>query len=93
MKEAMEYRAARDLLLGLVAPVGTERTAVACCAGRVLAQDLIAAENIPPFDRSPYDGYAFRSQDTQGASKAHPVTLAILEEVPAGAVPAKTVTA
>ncbi|MGN0776783.1 MAG: gephyrin-like molybdotransferase Glp [Candidatus Ventricola sp.] len=93
MKETMAFTAACDLLLGLVSPVGTERAALHACAGRVLAQDLIAAENIPPFDRSPYDGYAFRSQDTQDASKAHPVTLAILEEVPAGAVPAKTVTA
>ena len=93
MKEAMAFTQARDLLLNLVAPVGAERAALEACAGRVLAQDLIAAENIPPFDRSPYDGYAFRAQDTQGASRAQPVTLTILEEVPAGAVPTKTVTA
>ena len=93
MKETMAFTAARDLLLGLISPVGTERTALDCCAGRVLAQDLIAAENIPPFDRSPYDGYALRAQDTRDASRAHPVTLAILEEVPAGAAPTKTVTA
>lgn len=93
MNDTMEFAKARDLLLGLVSPVGTERAALNACAGRVLAQDLNAAENIPPFDRSPYDGYAFRAQDTQDASKAHPVTLAILEEVPAGAVPEKTVTA
>lgn len=91
MKETMEYLSACDLLLGRVAPVEAERIPLDRCAGRVLAQDMIAAENIPPFDRSPYDGYAFRAQDTQGASREHPVTLAILEEIPAGAVPTKEI--
>lgn len=88
MKDTMEFTAARDLLLDRVSPVGVQRVALSACAGRVLAQDLIAAENIPPFDRSPYDGYAFRAGDTLGASRDCPVTLRILEEVPAGAVPA-----
>ena len=89
MKETMEFTAARDLLLGRVSPVEAERVCLSACAGRILADDLIAAENIPPFDRSPYDGYAFRAQDTQGASREHPLTFAILEEIPAGAVPTK----
>lgn len=88
MKDTMEFTAARDLLLDRVSPVGVQRVTLSACAGRVLAQDLIAAENIPPFDRSPYDGYAFRAGDTLGASRDCPVTLRILEEVPAGAVPA-----
>lgn len=91
MKETMDYSSARDLLLARVGPVAAERVPLDRCAGRVLAQDLIAAENIPPFDRSPYDGYAFRAQDTQDASRAHPVTLDILEEIPAGAVPTKEI--
>ena len=91
MKETMEFADARDLLLGRVAPLGAERVALDDCAGRVLADDLIAAENIPPFDRSPYDGYAFRAQDTQDASREQPVTLAILEEIPAGAVPTREI--
>lgn len=48
-------------------------------------------ENVPPFDRSPYDGYALRASDTAAAAKTAPVTLRILEEIPAGAVPSKTV--
>lgn len=91
MRETMEFADARDLLLGRVSPLGAERVALHDCAGRVLADDLIAAENIPPFDRSPYDGYAFRAQDTQGASREHPVTLAILEEIPAGATPTREI--
>lgn len=91
MNRTMEYTEARDLLMGLVVPVGTERAALSACAGRLLAQDLMAAEDIPPFDRSPYDGYAFRAEDTKNASRGHPVTLEILEEVAAGAVPTKEV--
>lgn len=91
MLERPDYTEARDLLLSQVAPVGVERVPLSEAAGRVLAEDLIAAENIPPFDRSPYDGYAFRAADTQGAAAGSPVTLRILEEVPAGSVPTKAV--
>lgn len=82
-----DYITARDLLLGVVRPVGTEALALPACFGRVLAESVTAAENVPPFDRSPYDGYAFRSEDTRAASAESPVTLRIIEEVPAGAVP------
>lgn len=86
------YEQARELLLGCVGPVGTERVPLSQCGGRVLAQELTAQENVPPFDRSPYDGYAIQAADTASASGAAPVTLRVLEEIPAGAVPSKTVT-
>lgn len=87
-----DYAKARELLLDAVTSVDTERIALCGCGGRILAQDLIAEENIPPFDRSPYDGYAFRAADTIGASKETPVVLRVLEEIPAGTVPTVTVT-
>lgn len=87
-----DYIKARELLLKAVTPVGAEQVPLSECGGRVLAQDLVAEENIPPFDRSPYDGYAFRAADTMGASRERPVVLRVLEEVPAGAVPTVTVT-
>lgn len=87
-----DHITARSLLLDVVTAVGTEWSPLSESGGRILAQDLIAAENIPPFDRSAYDGYAFRAADTAGASREDPVTLHILEEVPAGAVPTVTVT-
>ena len=34
--------------------------------GRVLAQAVIAAESVPPFDRSLVDGYALLAEDTEG---------------------------
>ena len=92
MRSSIDHVTARDLLMARVSPVGTEQVALSLSAGRVLAKDLIAAENIPPFDRSPYDGYAFRAADTEDASREHPVELTVLEEVAAGAVPTRPVT-
>ena len=89
----MEYTAARDLLLSRTVPVQTETVPLTESYGRVLAEDLIAGENIPAFDRSPYDGYAFRAADVANASQEQPVTLRITEEIPAGAVPTVPVTA
>ena len=86
-----DYIIARDLLLRLAVPVGTERVSLDQCGGRILAADLAAEAPVPPFDRSAYDGYAFRSADVESASRECPVTLRILEEIPAGAVPTVTV--
>lgn len=61
--------------------------------GRILAEDCMARESIPPFARSPYDGYAFRAQDTEQATAENPVTLEIIEEIPAGYAPTQKVTA
>ena len=79
---------ARDLLLSRVHPVETEEIPLDACAGRVLAFDLRAEEDVPPFDRSAYDGYAFRAEDVAEAAKDRPVTLTITETVAAGSVPA-----
>ena len=88
MLQNVSWKEARDLLLGLSAPVGTETVPLDDAAGRVLAFDLRAAEDVPPFDRSAYDGYAFRAADICGASGENPVTLRITETVAAGCVPA-----
>ncbi len=82
----ISYREAQTLALGAVKKVETERIPLENCFGRVLAEDLVAAENVPAFDRSPYDGYAFRAEDTKEASERRPVTLKILEEIAAGGI-------
>ncbi|TJX15412.1 molybdopterin molybdotransferase MoeA [Tissierella creatinini] len=55
----------------------------------VLAEDIISDMNIPPFDRSPLDGYAYRSQDTKVATKGLPVTLQVIDDIKAGYVSKK----
>ena len=59
--------------------------------GRVLAKDIYAEHDQPPFPRSPLDGYAVRSGDISTASKDQPVRLRVLEEVDAGHVGSKCV--
>lgn len=52
--------------------------------GRILSEDMAAEFDNPPFDRSPIDGYACRSEDVSGASKERPVRLKVTEEIDAG---------
>lgn len=59
---------------------------------RVLAEDVRALRDQPPFPRSPLDGYAVRSADIAGALEASPVQLEVVDEVTAGHVGAKQVT-
>lgn len=92
MHKLISYTDARDTLLNLTKPIKTENVTLKNCLGRIIGQNVIAAENVPPFDRSPYDGYAFRAADTVNATREHPVTLRILEEVSAGATAKGAVT-
>ena len=47
--------------------------------GRVLAEDLVALENLPRFDKSAMDGYAVNSSDLVGASQSKPVVLQLTQ--------------
>ena len=54
--------------------------------GRFLAEDIAADADVPAFNRSPYDGYAIRSADSQEASAENPVTFQVVGEIGAGFV-------
>lgn len=54
--------------------------------GRFIAQAIRADHDVPAFDRSPYDGYAIRSVDSQEASSQHPVRFQVVGEIGAGYV-------
>jgi molybdopterin molybdotransferase len=47
--------------------------------GRVLAEDVIAQEDLPRFDKSAMDGYAIKSADSVGASQFKPATFQLTE--------------
>lgn len=55
--------------------------------GRVLAEDVYAAEDVPAFDRSTVDGYAVHSADTFGATESLPSMLTYKGEVFMGQSP------
>lgn len=92
MKKTASFYEVRDMLLTHVQPIEKETIKLDACGGRILGQNVVARENVPPFDRSPYDGYAFCAADSKIASKENPVTLKILEEIPAGDIPHHVVT-
>jgi len=72
-----------------LSPLSPERVGLAAALGRVLAHDVVAAVDAPPFDRSNVDGFAVRATDTTGASDAAPKLLALNPEVIAcGVAPA-----
>jgi len=52
--------------------------------GRIVAEDIRASFDNPPFDRSPLDGYALRAADTAGATAAKPARLRLTGEECAG---------
>ena len=53
----------------------------------ILAEPVVAKENVPSFDRSTVDGYAVRAKDTYGSSESMPGFLTIAGEVKMGEVP------
>jgi putative molybdopterin biosynthesis protein len=64
-----------------LAPLGPETVALAQSLGRVLAADIVAPIDVPPFDRSGVDGFAVRAADTAGASDRAPRRLRLNAEV------------
>src|SRR3972149_1613973 len=60
--------------------------------GYVLAEDIVAGNDVPPFDNSAMDGYALLAADIAGAGQENPVSLKLIEEQPAGKATAMKVT-
>src|SRR2546430_12138132 len=80
-------------ILEHVAPLPTERRPLKEALDLVLAEDVISPIDLPGWDNSAMDGYACRAEDVGGATPERPVTLAVIETVPAGRFPAKPVSA
>ncbi len=59
---------------------GTHRVPLSECVGRVLAEDVAAAVNVPGFARSAMDGYALRGEESFGASAYNPIRFRIAGE-------------
>ncbi|HEX5213757.1 MAG TPA: molybdopterin biosynthesis protein [Pseudolabrys sp.] len=62
-------------------PIAAETVPLAAALNRVLAHDVVAAVDAPPFDRSNVDGFALRAADTVGASDASPKIFTLNAEV------------
>jgi molybdenum cofactor synthesis domain-containing protein len=83
-KAMLSYHNALECLLKMVQPLTSERVPLTAAYGRILATPLVAPHDMPPFDQSMVDGYAMRSSDTQTATPAQPVRLALGQTLTAG---------
>ena len=85
---------ARRRLEAHVRPIArTERVRLADAAGRVVAADVTAPIDVPPFSRSAMDGYAVVAADTAGASRSTPRRLRVIDRIFTGQVSRATVAA
>ena len=87
--EHLSVAAAQQCVLESVAAFGAEPVKLEQSLGRVLAEEVRANRDQPPYDISAMDGYALRSADLTNV----PVTLEIIEDIKAGDMPSKTLAA
>ncbi len=86
---------AETLILNLVQPLDAqqdwEQVSLTAANGRILAAPVTGNQDFPYWDNSAMDGYAVRYADLVDCSPEKPITLEIIEEIPAGMQPQKTV--
>lgn len=87
--EHLKISEAQRVIFECIARLGVESVALEQSLGRVLAQDIYANRDLPPYDVSAMDGFAVRSADFV----AEFLTLEIIEDIKAGDMPVKTVQA
>jgi len=74
-------------VLGACSTLDPVEIGLADALGHVLAADVHAPEDLPPFANTAMDGYAVRAADTAGA----PVELSVIGVLKAGAAPSRAV--
>ncbi len=78
------FEEALDIISKSAVLLSTEKIRLEDSLGRVLSVDVFSDMDMPPFDKSAVDGYACRRADLENELK-------VLETIPAGKVPAKTI--
>jgi len=70
--------------------VGVEKVSLSAAHGCILAEEIKAPLDVPPFDRATMDGYAVHAEDTFGADEANPIELKVIGSVEVGEKPGIT---
>lgn len=91
IRKPIQVAEAVQLVITHSKSVGTERVPLKQAYGRILAEPIIAKHDVPPFDRSPYDGFAIRAEDTGGASGENRIPFTVIGEIGAGHVAEKEI--
>src|ERR1041385_7641021 len=90
--ETISLEEARAIITKSLRPIDRlERVALDAAHGRVLAEEIVASADVPPFSRAAMDGYAVRAADTTAATPARPAILTCIEKVFTGQMPSQTV--
>ncbi|MFZ4814915.1 MAG: gephyrin-like molybdotransferase Glp [Phototrophicaceae bacterium] len=89
MPDLLSVDAALTLILEQLSVMSYEGVSIYSLLGRVLAEDVLAPLDLPPFPNSSVDGYAIQHRDLTTT----PLTLSVVMDIPAGAVPATTLQA
>lgn len=84
--EHLQVTEAQQVIFQSIVVLGNETVKLELSLGRVLAEDIRANRDLPPYDVSAMDGFALRSADLVNA----PVTLEIIEDIKAGDISNKT---
>lgn len=83
---------AQQVVLDATTVLEVEKVSILDVLGRVLAEDIRAGRDNPPWDNSAMDGFAVRWEDIrQEHTIQKPVSLVVIEDVPAGRMPSKDV--
>ena len=90
-RDLVEPAAVHEAIESLDLSAEPESVPLTDARGRVLAERIDAAIDVPGFDRASMDGYAVRARDTFGADEADPAELDLVGAVHAGAAPDVTV--
>lgn len=75
---------ALKIMLGSVVHLSDERIPIMESTGRIIFDDIIAGNDIPPFHNSAMDGYAVKCENIGSASADHPAVLPVIGEIKAG---------
>jgi molybdopterin molybdotransferase len=86
---SLTVAAAQRCVIAAMKRLGTESVPLQQALGRVLAEDVRANRDQPPYDVSAMDGFALRCADVENA----PAVLEIIEDIKAGDMPQKAVAA
>lgn len=83
---------ARDIVRRSASPLGRlDRVPLYDARNRVIAHDLVATRDVPPFARAAMDGYAVRASDAREASRTRPAIVRIIETIYTGQVPSLSI--
>ena len=85
MKTLLDLEEGLRIVMDAAQPIErTEHVGLLEAAGRVLAEEICASMDVPPFARAAMDGYAVRAEDTFGAGNFSPRILELIEVIHAG---------